>query len=68
MNSCSQIKRKVKRMNDLKAYLVNSSVELDIRGFFNQINSHGIPALMCLCYAKAFDSMEEIPASMIEIR
>lgn len=55
-------------MNDLKAYLVNSSVELDIRGFFNKINAHGIPALMCLCYAKAFDSMEEIPASMIEIR
>ena len=52
----------------MKAYLVNSSVELEIRGDFNKVNEHGIPALMCVCYAKAFDSMEEVPASMIEIR
>lgn len=52
----------------MKAYLVNSSVELEIRGYFNKVNEHGIPALICLCYAKAFDSMEEVPASMIEIR
>ena len=55
-------------MNDLKAYLVNSSVELEIRGFFNKVNTHGVPALMCLCYIKAFDSMEEVPAARIEIR
>ena len=36
--------------------------------YFNKVNEHGIPALMCICYAKAFDSMEEVPASMIEIR
>ena len=52
----------------MKAYLVNTSIELEIRGYFNKLNEHRIPALMCLCYAKAFDSMEEVPASMIEIR
>lgn len=52
----------------MRAYLVNSSVELEIRGYFNKVNEHGIPALMCLCYVGAFDSMEEVPASMIEIR
>lgn len=52
----------------MKAYLVYSPVELEIRGYFNKVNEHGIPALMCLCYIKAIDNMEEIPASMIEIR
>ena len=52
----------------MRAYLINTSVELEVRGFYNKINNHGIPALMCLCYVKAFDSMEDIPAGRIEIR
>jgi hypothetical protein len=30
----------------MKAYLKNSSVELEIREYFNKVNAHGIPALM----------------------
>ena len=51
----------------MRAYLINTSVELEVRGFYNKINNHGIPALMCVCYVKAFDSMEDIPAGRIEI-
>ena len=51
-----------------KAFVKNSSVELEIRGFHNEANSHGVPCLICECYARAFDSIEQIPASRIEIR
>lgn len=51
-----------------KAYLVNSSVELEIRGFHNESNNHGAVCLICECYTRAFDSIEMIPASRIEIR
>ena len=51
-----------------KAYLVNSSVELEIRGFHNESNDHGAVCLICECYTRAFDSIEMIPASRIEIR
>lgn len=52
----------------MKAYLINTSVELEIRGFWNKVNGHGVTALMCSCYVKAFDSMEDVPAARIEIR
>lgn len=52
----------------MKAYLKNSSVELEIRAFFNNYNDRGAVCLMCECYSPAFDSIEEIPASRIEIR
>lgn len=61
-----QMKRGIRRK--MKAYLKNSSVELEIRGFHNETNEHGAICLICECYAKAFDSVEEIPASRIEIR
>lgn len=52
----------------MKAYLKNSNVELEVRGFYNEYNAHGARCLMCICYSAAFDSIENIPASRIEIR
>lgn len=52
----------------MKAYLINSNVELEVKDFFNEYNAHGVACLMCTCYAPAFDSVEKIPAGRIEIR
>lgn len=52
----------------MKAYLMNSSVELEVRSFWNKYNEANIPCLMCECYVKAFDCVESIPASRIEIK
>lgn len=52
----------------MKAYLVNSNVELEIRGFYNEYNRHGIACLMCVCYASALDCTTDVPAARIEIR
>ena len=51
-----------------KAYLRNSNVELEVRDFFSRINEHGIVCRFASCYAKAFDSIEEVPLNMIELR
>lgn len=51
----------------MRAYLKNSNVELEIRHFWNDYNKSGVPCLMCECYVKAFDSIEQIPAGRIEI-
>lgn len=51
-----------------KAYLKNTSIELEIRDFWNQYNEWNVPCLMCDCYVKAFDCIESIPAGRIEIK
>lgn len=52
----------------MRAYLKNSSIELEIKSFFNVYNEGNVPCLMCDCYVKAYDSVESIPASRIEIK
>lgn len=52
----------------MKAYLKNTSVELEVKSFFNQYNEWNTPCLMCRCYVAAFDSIEDIPAARIEIK
>ena len=52
----------------MRTYLKNTSIELEIRHFWNNYNNDKVPCLMCDCYVKAFDSIESIPASRIEIR
>lgn len=52
----------------MKAYLKNTSIELEVRSFRNDYNKHGASCLMCDCYVKAFDTIETIPAGRIEIR
>ena len=56
------------RNNEVKAYLKNSSVELEVRSFWNKYYVWNVPCLMCECYVAAFDSIESIPASRIEIK
>lgn len=51
----------------MKAILKNSNIELEIRGFYNVPNEHGAICRMCECYVPAFASIEQIPASRIEI-
>lgn len=51
-----------------KAYLRNSNIELEIRGYLNKVNKKGIICRYAQCYTKAFDSVEEIPLDRIEIR
>lgn len=52
----------------MKAYLKNSSIELEIRDYFEKVNEKGIVCRYAQCYAKAFDSLEDIPLNRIEIR
>lgn len=52
----------------MKAYLKNTSIELEVKSFWNCYNEDFVPCLMCDCYVKAFDSVESIPAGRIEIR
>jgi hypothetical protein len=54
--------------NNMRAYLKNSSIELEIKSFFNVYNEVNVPCLMCDCYVRAYDSIESIPASRIEIK
>ena len=51
-----------------KAYLRNSNIELEIRGYKNKVNNKGIICRYAQCYTKAFDSVEDIPLDRIEIR
>ena len=51
-----------------RAYLVNSNIELEVRGFHNESNDHGAVCPICECYTRVFDSIEMIPESRIEIR
>jgi hypothetical protein len=51
-----------------KAFLKNTSIELEVKSFWNQYSETKTPCLMCDCYVKAFDSIESIPAGRIEIK
>ena len=55
-------------MNEKKAYLRNSNIELEIRGYKNKVNSKGVVCRIAECYTKAFNSIEDIPLDRIEIR
>ena len=52
----------------MKAYLKNSNVELEVRSFFNKVNEKGIICRFAEVYARAYDSIEEVPLDRIEIR
>lgn len=52
----------------MKAYVKGTSIELEIRNFWNAYNDSNVPCVMCDCFVKAFGSLETIPAGRIEIR
>lgn len=55
-------------MNDKKAFVRNTNIEVEIRGYKEIANEHGIVCRFAECYCKAFDSVEDIPLDRIEIR